>query len=882
MNWWQRLRHRERLERELDAELRYHFDRLVEDGIQSGMSPRQARRHARSAIGPDDQLKERCRDARGTRWVEETFQDVRFGLRLVVKEPWFTSAAIVALALGIAANTTIFTAVNAVLIRDLPFERPDRVVALGTHDTRTPHVPGPQGYRGVSLAEFDVWKNATSSLTAIAAYYQTTMNVSDGEYAAERLVGAYVSANTLQLIGRAPRHGRSLLSEDDRPGAASVVVLGDGIWRRRYGADPSVLGRTIRVNGVSSTIVGIMPPGFGFPLNAELWQPLSSHPLLASYTRGTRLLSLVARLADNATVAQARAELEPLAARLGTEFPETNATIVPTVALWAEQHITPQIRVVFLALMGAVGFVLLIACANVANLLLTRSSRRAGEVSLRMSLGATRGRILRQLLTESLLIALFGGGLGLVLTLLGLQLFNALVGSLGAPPYWIAFRMDASVFAFLAAVCLSTSVIFGLAPALHVSSSRVHALLKDRARSIAGSAHTRRWTSGFIVAQLGLTTVLLAGAAAFGRSFIDVYRFDPGFRTSGLLRMALVLPGTDYRTPEDRAAFAEALDTRLRSVPAITASLTSSPSFAGGDRYAVSLALEAMQPNAPVEAVLVKTVGPSYFDVLERPLVAGRGFGDLDGNEGHEVAIVDERFASRFLPGTSPVGSLIQLSPSTNPDARTIATVVGVAPALPQRTDRPEPVVYLPYRGGALAFSNFHIFVRSERPAADVISAVRDELRNINPDLPLFDVTTFDEWLAFLRSAERVFGTLFGIFAAMALLLATVGLYGVVAYSVLQRTSEIALRVALGATTRDVVWLVMKQGLGQLAFGLALGLAGAHGAGRLLTGVLGIDLTDWMVVLFILVLLAVVAMGACYWPARRVARLDPAVALRCE
>ena len=734
----------------------------------------------------------------------------------------------------------------------------------------------------MSFAEYRAWKDATTRFVATAAYLQTTMNVTDGERAPERRTGAYVSAETFPLLGQKPIAGRGFAVEDDRPGATPVVILGGSAWRTRYDGRSTVLGRTIRVNGIPSTVVGVMPDGFGFPANAELWQPLALHPAVSTAPRSTRLLNVVGRLADGVTLADAQVELDGIAARLAQEFPDSNTAIHPTVTPYAERHLPPQIRLIFLALMGAVAFVLLIACANVANLLLGRAARRMREVSIRVSLGATRGRIVRQLLIESVVIATISGVAGFALSVLGLRLFHLIIANLGAPPYWISFTMDLRVFAFLAAVCLSTGVVFGLAPALHVSRANVNTRVNEHGR---GSGHPRtRWTGAFVVVQVSLTMVLLAGAGYFARSFLDAYRFDPGFDPSGLVRMALVLPQADYPTPETRASFAAQLDARLRRLSSeMRATVTSTAPFQAGDRVQLSLAGVGDADRVRREA-LVRTIGPDYFTTFNQSLRLGRPFMEQDGGVGREAAIIDERLAALLFPNANPIGARINMTRRTATEpSKAWVTVVGVAPSLPQRNVAvSEPVLYLPFGANALVFSNLYVFVRTNRAVDTAVTQVRHELRLLDPDLPLAEMSTFDEWLAFFRSPERTFGTLFGIFAGMALLLATIGLYAVVAYSVTQRTSELAVRAALGATTRHIEWLVMRRGLGQLAAGLALGLVGAYAVGTLLNGTLGAKGNDTATLVGIVSLLSIVALGACFWPARRAARLDPIVALRCE
>lgn len=813
------------------------------------------------------------------------WQDVRFAARLLVKDRSFTVTAVIALALGISATNTVFTVVNAALLRDLPFDAPDKIVSLGTRDTRTRPVPGPQGYRGISYLEFQDWRDATRTFSGLAAYNDATMNVSDEGRTPERFRGTYISANGFRLTGQKPLLGRDFLPEDDRPGAPPVVILGDGIWRNRYGGDPTVIGRVVRVNGVPSTVIGIMPAGFQFPITSELWQPLALLSGVVTQPRDARTLSMFGRLADGVRIEQAQAELNTIAARLTRSYPDTNTAIQPTITPYVERHIAPQLVLVFVALMGAVGCVLLIACTNVANLLLARSTQRWGEISIRLSLGATRWRIVRQLLVESVLLAIVAGVVGWGLSVVGVRLFSLLVESFGAKPYWIRFTMDAPVFAFLAAVCLGTGVLFGLAPALHISKPNLNEFLREGTRGGFSGMRARRWTGALVIAELALTLVLLAGAGSFLRSFLELYRVDPGVETSGLMRMQLVLAQAKYPTPGQQAAFYQQLETRLNVVPGISAATLASALPLGGG-FVRELSIEGRPPTAgeSLPAVSMLTVGTRYFDTLGLRLLRGRAFLSDDGVVGREAAIVNERFVAMYFADVDPLGRRIRLTTANARGATpSWVTIVGISPTIRQRSgSQPDqdPVVYLPYQAQPLPFAT--LIVRSSFEPGATASRLREEVRVLDPDLPLFDIMTVDEWLAFLRSPQRVFGTLFAVFAGIALALAAVGLYGVTAYSVAQRTQEIGVRMALGAQARQVCWLVMRRAVVRLAIGLGIGLAGALGVGNFLAGVAWAGGPDPVTMMSITALLILVALAASFAPARRATRLNPVVALRTE
>ena len=805
-------------------------------------------------------------------------QDLRFAIRLLVKDRWFTAVAVIALALGIGVNATVFTFVNAVLIRGLPFDDPDRIMSVGTRDARDRD-------RGLSYLDFQDWRAAARSFSALSVFNGTTMNVSDEGRAPEQFGGPYISANAFKLIGQKPLLGRDFLPEDDRPGATAVVILGNGIWKNRYGSDPSVIGRSIKINGVPSIVIGVMPEGLKFPLNADLWQPLALMPNLTDQKRDVRSLQAFGRLAPGATLEQARSELSTIAGRLAREYPDTNNDIKSTVMTFNERYNGGPIKLVFLSLMGAVGFVLLIACANVANLLLGRSAARTREMSVRVSLGATRGRIVRQLLVESVLLSLLGGLCGLALAAVGVKLFDLATADVGKP-YWIQFTMDARVFGFFAAVCLGTGIIFGLAPALHASKTNLSEVLKDGGRGSSGGVRARRWTSVLIVVELALTLVLLAGAGFMMHSFLSLYRLDLGIETSHLLTMRLSLPNQKYATPELRQAFYNRLDERLAGLSGVEAAAVATvvPITGGPTRQLLVEGRPESSGQQPPVVTLV-SIGPRYFETLGVQLGRGRTFDALDGTAGHDAAIVNQRFAAMHLPGEDPIGRRIKLTPDGPAPAGPApvwVTIVGISPTVRQRfatESEPDPVVYLPLRAQSPAFTS--LLVRAQRDAATLTSLLREEVRAIDQDLPLFDIRTMDQQLAQQRWAFRIFGTMFAIFAVIALALSAVGLYAVTAYAVSQRTQEIGVRMALGAQAGQVQWLILRRSVVHLGLGLSIGIGGAWGVSRLLDSVLVQSGSRELVTLSsIVALLIVVSMLACYWPARRATRLDPVSALR--
>jgi putative ABC transport system permease protein len=812
------------------------------------------------------------------------WQDLQFAVRLLVKDKWFTLVATIALALGIGVNATVFTFVNAVLIRGLPFDQPDQIMAIGSADPVRNRLD-----MGVSYLDFRDWAEGTKSFTGLALHTGATMNVSDEGRVAERFAGASVSANMFALLGQAPMLGRNFLPEDDRRGAPPVVLLGSSIFKNRYASDPAIIGRTIRINEVPSVVIGVMPEGFRFPFNADLWRPLGSIADLDQQKRNARGFQLLGRLAPGVSREQAQAELDAVAARLAAEFADTNKDIQARVQPYHERVNGGPIRAVFLSLMGAVVFVLLIACANVANLLLARAGARAREIAVRVSIGASRARIVRQLLVESLLVALVAGLLGLALSIVGIRLFDAATQDVGRP-YWIQFTMDGSVFAFLAAVCLGTAVAFGLAPALHIARTDVNEVLKEGGRSGSAGNRVRRWTSALVIGELALTLALLAGAGFMMRNFMTMYRLDIGVETSRLLTMSLVLPDAKYPALEQRLAFYQQLQDRLGSRFEAVSVATNAP-LQGGLTRRFEIVGQPATPEQELPSVTFLGIDPRYFHTMGVNLVRGRGFTETDGRAGQENAIINARLAQMYFSNEDPLGRQIVLSldpsmgdpPPGIPMSQTV-TVVGIAPNIRQRGGSqldPDPIAYVPFTMQPRAVMT--LVARSTGDPHLLTPAVREEMRAIDPDLPLFNIRTMDETLAQARWPFRVFGSMFAIFALIALVLSAVGLYAVTAYSVTQRTQEIGIRSALGAQSGQVMWLFVRRAFIHMGIGLTLGIAAALGVGSIFESadlLVQINGRDPITIGSIALLLAIVSLAASTWPARRATQLDPLVALR--
>ncbi len=806
------------------------------------------------------------------------WQDIRYAARLLIKDRWFTLVAATALALGIGVNATVFTFVNAVLLRGLPFENPDRIMWVGTRDAKNQE-------RGLSIADFEDWRSRVTLLDHLVLWAGFAFNVSDAGREPDRYPGAYISWDIFKAIGEQPVLGRDFTADDDQAGAPPVVIISHSVWQSRYGGDPNVLGKTITINAFMPTIIGVMPPDLTFPANNHLWVPLVHMPPgVRPMNRDARQFQVLGRLKGGVAPAQAESELSSIAAALGEQFPATNKDIKAYLMTFSERQNGGEIRIVFLALMGAVAFVLLIAIGNVANLLLARAAHRSREISVRVSLGATRWRIVRQLLVESVMLAAISGVVGYGLSVLGIRMFDAATQDVGKPS-WIHFTMDASVFAFLAAITLGTGILFGLAPALHVSKTNLNDVLKEGGRTGAGGMRARRWTSVLIVTELALTLVLLAGAGFMMRSFLMVYQLDIGVDTTAIITANVSIPDRKYHEPDQRRAFFKQLDERLNTIGALEAAsvATSWPAGGGGNRTFV---IDGRTPEAGAQlpAATSVAIGPRYFETIGAPLVRGRALTHSDGVAGQLNVIVNQRFAAMHFSGQDAVGQRIGFTPDAAKPPAAWLTIVGLAPNVRQRNaDQadPDPVIYLPY--GFDPQLSIGVLARSRTTAAAVAPQLRSELRAIDPDLPLFQIRSMAENLAQQRWPITIFGSMFAFFAFIALLLSAVGLYAVTAYSVSQRTQEIGVRMALGAQASQVLWLFQRRILVQLSVGVVIGLAGAVGVGQLLQGVLvRTEPTDLVTLGSIAALLVSVALAASLWPARRATRLDPVVALRNE
>jgi predicted permease len=810
----------------------------------------------------------------------DLWQDVRYAVRRLVEAKWFTLAAVSALSLGIGANATVFTFVNAVLLRGLPFEDPEQIVAIETENERGQTL-------GVSLPDYQDLRDQSATLSSLAASLGSTINLSDDEQAPERVQGAYVTHDFFDVIGEQPIRGRGFSANDDLPGAEPVVLIGHSIWQNRFGGADDAVGRTVRVNSLIATVVGVMPENMRFPDNTDLWIPQANLPAASDTgNRGTRSFNVTGRMAPGVTLEQTRTELDAIGARLAEAYPDTNADLGPEVTLFEEQVNGGEIRIVFLSLMGAVAFVLLIACANVANLLLAQSAERAKEIAVRVSLGATRTRIVRQLLVESLLVAILAAGLGFVFSLGGIRWFDSVTQNVGKP-YWMVFSLDGIVFAFMAAVCVGTAVLFGLAPALHVSRTDVNEILKEGARGGSSGVRARRWAGTLIVGEIALTLVLLAGAGFMMRSFMNLYRLDVGVETEALVTTQIYLPLTKYPEPAMQMAVWDDLLDRLNGSAVLQGrALTTALPVSGGGAQGAEFDGREAEPGETRPLVTTMSVSDGYFETLGIETLQGRRFNRDDGTDGAEVAIVNQRFVDMHFTDGDALGRRVRLGAvdGDTPLQSRWLTVIGVVPNVRQRNVQelePDPIVYSPMRQSPNRIVS--LLTRSSSDEATVIAHLREVMRSVEPDVPLADAMSLDAQLAQERWPFRVFGTLFALFAGIALTLSGIGLYAVTAHSVVQRVREFGIRASLGAEPKAISRLALSRVLRHLAIGLPLGALGAYGVGRLLSSLLvQTSPGDPVTLVGVVLVMVTVAVLACLVPARRAARIDPVVALRVE
>jgi predicted permease len=807
--------------------------------------------------------------------MQTIWQDFKFGLRTLAKSPGFTAVAVLTLALGVGVNATVFTLANGVLFKGFPFENADRILYIMVKNPNKA-----EQFIGVSLPDFRDWRAQAKSFVGMSAWTGGPASLSDKSGFPETFRMTRMSANAFALLGQKPVPGRNFAVDEDAANAAPVTILSYGLWERRYGKNNSTIGQVISINGTPTTVIGVMPRDFAFPNQPDLWTPLA--PTADAEKREARNLVVFARMADGVTLKSARAEMETISKNLQSAYPATNQGIEAWPRTYSEFYVGPFITTIFAAMLGAVSFVLLIACANVANLLLGRAVGRMREISIRMALGAGRWRIIRQLLVESVMLSIAGGIIGWLIAIWGAHAFDVAVIPFGKPS-WMNFSMDYRVFTYLVAISFGTGILFGLAPALRLASVDVNTSLKDGGRGSSTGARGRHLSTILVIAEVALAVVLLAGAGLMVRTFLNVYRAALGVNTKNVLTMRLALPASKYPKPADQIAFHERLKPRLQALPGV-ASVDIANFLPTGGSSSFQYEFEGVPTvdphRRPTLSALV--IGPDYFRAVGVRPQSGRVFSDADGVSGPPVAIVNQSFAGKFWPGQDPIGKRLRFFIAGAPEPW--LQVVGVVPNIVQNDISPrqiDPLIYIPYRQKPQA--DMAIVARTVVPPGTLATAFRREIQAVDSDLPIYNLWTMQERLERNYWFYRVFGVLFVIFAGIALFLASIGLYAVMAHSVSQRTQEIGVRMAMGATARTILRLLFTQGMLRVAVGVAIGLVGAFAVTRVLKAILvQVAPSDPMTFATASVVLAIAAALGCWIPTRRAMRVDPMVALRHE
>jgi predicted permease len=876
MSWWRRFRQRSVLEEKLDKELRFHVAQHADDLVARGIPADEARRQARLALGGPEQVKEECRDVRGTRWIEDLLQDIRYALRVFRKLPGFAVLALLIVALGIGATTVMFTVINSVLLRPLPYPDADRLLTL--HGSTEAFGES----WGFSYLDFVDVRNASRSLAAAAWTYGggTIGAPGDPEY----VNGRQISADLFAVLGIPLVQGRAFRSEDDRPGAAPVAIISQGLWQRRFGGSAAAVGQRLVYEGKPYTITGVAPSRVGLEGEADVFTPLGQNPERRMRNRAARFIHVIARLGPGVAASEGQAELALIGRRLAAEFPDPDAGRV-LLARPLRQDVVGNVASTLWLLLAAVGLVLLIACVNLASLWLARAVSRERELATRVALGATRGRVVRQCLTECAVLGIAGGAIGVLLAAASVRPFVAVWP--GSLPRGDEVQLDWRVLSAALAVSIATGLAFGVAPALRVPMAGVDASLRAGARTIAGSS--RRLHAAFVVAELALGVVLLACAGMLARTLLTLASLDAGLNPHNVLTARVALSPDALASPAQiQAAWQDVID-RARRLPGVEAvALTDIVPMRVGDNALPYSTTPVARTTNDAPVALASSVTPDYLRVMGIPLHAGRFFDEHDRIDSEPVVVVDENLARRAFGRPDAVGARLWI-PAMGPSPVRIVGVVGHVRHWGLAADdraRVREQIYYPFAQVPPSllrlFSTFmSIAARTRIPPLDLVEALRHELRGAGGDQALYQVLTMEQLVSGSLARQRFLVLLFGVFGGVALLLASVGVYGVLAYLTGQRAAEIGVRMALGATARDVVLLVLRQSAVLIGIGVAVGLCGAWAAARLLERfVEGMRPADPATLGAMTGILVAAALWAGFVPARRAGRLDAIHALR--
>ncbi|HUK19029.1 MAG TPA: ABC transporter permease [Bryobacteraceae bacterium] len=885
--WWDiarlRLRslvRRGRVEVELEKELRFHLERETEANLNLGLEPSPARLAAVRRLGGRTQIQEECRDMRRTSFLENFVRDVQYALRGLAKSPGFAAVMVLTLALSIGATSAIFSVIDAVLLRPLPYPRADRIVRIFFSGATWPKFPlNPLDLRDIRA------RNRTFG--CIAAINRTDRQLS-GAGRPELLSGFSITAGYFRVLGLAPARGREFTTEDELPGRGQVAILSDRIWRTRFAGDPHIVGRTITLDAEPFTVAGVMPPGAQHPGNeyhgvrdgetVDVWTPFTYAN--GDQVRGSHYMEAIARLKDGATMAQAQADMEAQVAQLGREHPDNIRGWHPLV-IPLYQEMVGGSRRLLLVLLGAVGLVLLIACANAANLLLARAAVRQREMAVRAALGAGRWRLVRQMLAESLLIALIGGGLGAAMAVAGVKVLTALLPA--DFPRAGNIHVDAGIFAFTVLVALATGLLFGLAPALQAARTDLQQTLREGGRGATAGARHLWLRNALVVGEVSLACVLLIGAGLMLRSFVNTLRADAGFQPRHVLTAGVFLPQAKYKKGADITRFYDRLIANLQIIPGVRlAGAGSDLPWTGWDDNMGGFTIEGQDPSTNrSHHARFHAASEDFFQALGTPLVRGRFFTPRDNRDAPKVLIVNRTMARMYWGSENAAGGRISFD--DNPKESDWYTVVGVVGDVKDRPNSAgaEPGFWWPLPQAP--FRAMSIAVRAQGDPVPLAGAVREAVRSLDPDLAVSDVKVMDQIAEESFSTARFALFLVGLFAALAVTLAGIGIYGVISYSVSQRTHEFGLRMALGAKPADVVRQVMAQGVRLALGGVALGIAAAFGLGRVLLSLLyQVSATDPATFAAVAAAALAIAALACYIPARRATAADPMTSLRAE